>query len=505
MKKKFFDRDLSWLSFNARVLQEAADKTVPLLERLNFLVIYYTNLDDFMNTRIAPLMNLCDISDDEKKKLQKNPDKLLKKIRKKITKQQHEFNRIFNEEIHPELETRHIHLLTPEDLSESQKIFVKDYFNDKIKSQTESIVLNALTTRLRLRSDQLYMIADLQSEKNEQYGLVKIPSEISRLVNLPDKSEEHYLMILDDVVRLNLSSFFPRYSIGNAFSFLFKINASIYLRDEYHGAEIDALDKLLKADGNINSPGIVYDSDMPKSIVKFLRKKFKLKKNRCLSGGRYQRFSDFKNFPSFAQNDLQYKVVKPEETKHFPLGKSMFDCFAEKDVLLYYPYESYEPVLRLLDEAANSVSVDSIKISLYRVAKESKIINSLIKAAMNGKNVFVYDEVKASSDQEVNIYWSDLLSRNGIKVINGYKELKVHAKLLLIERMENDELKKYAYLSTGNFNESTAKFYTDFGLFSASEEITKDVALIFETLEKKSDEPQLLHLLISPSELRKGF
>lgn len=504
MEKKFFDRDLSWLSFSERILQEASDKTVPLLQRLNFLVIYYLNLGDFMRVRVAALMNLCDISDTEKEKLGRNPDKLLRKIRKKIDRQQEEFNRIFNEEILPGLGANHIHLLTPDDLNESQKNFVRDYFDNKVKSQTESIILNALTTRLRLRSDQLYMIAGLKDGKNEQFGLVKIPSEISRLVNLPDENEEHYLMILDDIVRLNLSSLFPNYAIADAFSFLYNVNANIYLRDEYHGAEMEVLEKVLKADGNINSPGIVYDCEMPKSIVKFLRKKFKLRKNRCLAGGRYQRFSDFKNFPSFDQHDLLYKLLTPVDAKSFPPGKSMFDCIAEKDVLTYYPYENYDSVLRLLDEAANSVSVESIKMSLYRVAKQSRIITGLIKAAGNGKAVFVYEEVKASSDQEANIFWSDLLERSGIKVINGYKDLKVHTKLLLIERKENEELKKYAYLSTGNFNETTAKDYSDFGLFTASDEITKDVALIFETIEKKSAETALSHLLLAPMTLRKG-
>ena len=516
-KKTFYNRELSWLSFNHRVLQEAKDQSLPLFERLKFLAIYSSNLDEFFRVRVASLRSLLALKDTTQKKLEFNPRFLLKKILDTVHLQQEEFGNIFREEINPMLESENIFLVDDKSILQNHKEFISNYFRDQIVPFIQPIILDKNKISTFLHNQAIYFALRLiQKQKKKsispryKYAIVEIPAErLGRFVRLPSDGDKHYVIFLDDIIRLHLPELLPGYKIDSCYSIKLTRDAELYIDDEFTG---DLLLKIQKglAKRKVGAPSrFLYDAKMPDELLKYLRSALKLDRNDLVPGGRYHNFNDFFSFPGVLKNinksHLQNEVLPPIVSKELEGVISVFDVISEKDVLLSFPYQSFGYVVKFLEEAADDVNVKSIKITLYRVADESLIVRSLIKAAENGKKVTVFVEVKARFDEESNFSSADALEKAGVKVYFSFPGLKVHSKLCLIERTEKKKSKYYTYLATGNFNEKTARIYSDHAILTANQQFGKDADRVFNFLERKNDKVKSKELIVAPKKMRRTF
>jgi len=516
-KKTFYNRELSWLSFNHRVLQEAKDQSLPLFERLKFLAIYSSNLDEFFRVRVASLRSLLALKDTTQKKLEFNPRFLLKKILDTVHLQQEEFGNIFREEINPMLESENIFLVDDKSILQNHKEFISNYFRDQIVPFIQPIILDKNKISTFLHNQAIYFALRLiQKQKKKsispryKYAIVEIPAErLGRFVRLPSEGDKHYVIFLDDIIRLHLPELLPGYKIDSCYSIKLTRDAELYIDDEFTG---DLLLKIQKglAKRKVGAPSrFLYDAKMPDELLKYLRSALKLDRNDLVPGGRYHNFNDFFSFPGVLKNinksHLQNEVLPPIVSKELEGVISVFDVISEKDVLLSFPYQSFGYVVKFLEEAADDVNVKSIKITLYRVADESLIVRSLIKAAENGKKVTVFVEVKARFDEESNFSSADALEKAGVKVYFSFPGLKVHSKLCLIERTEKKKSKYYTYLATGNFNEKTARIYSDHAILTANQQFGKDADRVFNFLERKNDKVKSKELIVAPKKMRRTF
>ncbi|MCW9065888.1 MAG: polyphosphate kinase 1 [Ignavibacteriaceae bacterium] len=514
-KKILFDRELSWLSFNHRVLQEAKDPSVPLYERLKFLAIYSSNLDEFFRVRVASIRSLLNLKERSKAKLPFQPRILLKKIRDAVNKQQAEFGRIYNEEIFLKLKEENIFLVDKEKLNNAQAQFIKNYFLDQVVPFVQPTLLDKSKISTFLHNRAIYLAVRLKSKKKSKstiktriqrfkYAIVEIPADrLGRFMTLPSENGKHFVIFLDDIIRMNLALLLPGYQIESCYSIKLTRDAELYIDDEFTGDLLAKIKKGLSKRKTGTPSRFLYDEQMPSDFLKFLKESLQLKNDDLIQGGKYHNFNDFFNFPKFNIHQLEYEPMPPQVCKELDGAVSIFEVISREDMLLSFPYQSYGYIIKFLEEAAYDVNVNSIKITLYRIADESLIVRSLVKAAENGKDVIAFVEVKARFDEETNFTSAETLLKAGVKVHSSFPGLKVHSKLCLIERIEKEKSQFYSYLATGNFNEKTARVYSDYGLFTANQELGKEVKKVFNILERKSDREKFKYLLVAPFNLRK--
>lgn len=514
LKNKFINRDLSWLSFNERVLQEGMDETVPLVERLKFLGIYSSNMDEFFRVRIATVKRLGknfkgDINETLAGYTQKE---LLGELHDKIQSLQFEFERTFNEIIQA-LEKKGIQLINEKQLNREHKKFVHTYFNELVRPALFPIILKKAKSLPQLSDKSVYLIirfAEQSFGKQNDYALIEIPNSLPRFVELPNKSQQKTIIFLDDVIRENLSSIFKQFSASEIEAYTIKITRDAELdldtTDLTQGV-MDRIAKSVKARKQGQPVRLVYDKEVPADVLDFLSTRLKVsKKDELISGGRYHNMRDLIKFPNFGRQDLVYQLPKP--ALHPALVNEKHDMIKEMnkaDILVHYPYQTFNYFIDTLRDAALDPLVTSIRITLYRIAENSFVTNALINAAKNGKNVVAVVELQARFDEENNIYWAKKMQEEGVKVIFGVPEYKVHSKICLITRKAGGKTSYYANIGTGNYNEKTAKLYGDLSLFTSNPKITSEIKQLFNFFENNLAKVKFKNLLVSPINTRSTF
>jgi polyphosphate kinase len=506
---RFINRDLSWLSFNARVLQEAADPNVPLLERLKFLGIYSNNQDEFFKVRVATLKRMGSIGKKAIEVVGDDPIKVLRQIQLTVIKQQRDFESIYNN-ILKELEKQKIYIINEQKLSKEQGKFVRNYFRQNVRPHLVPIMLDHVKEFPYLKDKAIYLLTRLnRKDKKNKNALVEIPSNVvSRFLVLPIQKEKTFIILLDDVIRYCMDEIFSVFEYDSAEAYTIKMtrDAEIDIDTDINSSLVEKLSKGLKKRKTGQPVRLIYDSAIAPELFELLIKKLKLKRDdNLIPGGRYHNFKDFMGFPKIGDSKLRYEILEPIIHKELANKNSLFDIIKKKDILLTFPYQRFDHIIDLLREAAIDPKVSTIKMTLYRVAKQSAIINALVNAARNGKNVTVLVELQARFDEEANIYWANKLQEEGVKVIFGLQGLKVHSKLFLIIRKEANKNVAYAHVGTGNFNEVTAHVYTDFSLLTADKRITSEVAKVFDLFSDNFKVGAYKSLLVSPFYMRKKF
>lgn len=510
MIHKYIDREKSWLAFNARVLQEAADDSVPLLDRLRFLGIFSNNLDEFFRVRFAAIrrLSLSGISG-EKYLGGISAQQLVKEITEIVIEHQAESLNILNE-IESQLQKENIYIINENDLDKDQENYLKDFFIQRVSPELVTIILNDLAEFPLLKDTFGYLAVKLVMKKEEEvrYAVIEIPKTINRFVVLPSKNEKQYVILLDDVIRQNLSSIFNIFDYQSISAHMIKItrDASLDIDSDLSKSMIEKIALSVK-DRRIGEPvRFIYDQEIEEDTLNFFLDKMHIvSTDSIIPGGRYHNRRDYMDFPNLGRFDLLYQSNVPLPIPGLSLEGSMLDKISEKDYLLNAPYQSFSYLTKFLREAALDPKVLSIKITLYRLAKNSQIISSLINAAKNGKKVTVQIELQARFDEASNISYAEQMKTEGIELIFGIKGLKVHSKICVIERQEKDKIKRYGFVSTGNFNESTAKVYTDVTLFTSHQQILKDINKIFDFFDVNYRVHRYKHLIVSPHYTRSKF
>ena len=510
MIHKYIDREKSWLAFNARVLQEAADDSVTLLDRLRFLGIFSNNLDEFFRVRFAAIrrLSLSGISG-EKYLGGVSAQQLVKEITEIVIEHQAESLNILNE-IESQLQKENIYIINENDLDKDQENYLKDFFIQRVSPELVTIILNDLAEFPLLKDTFGYLAVKLVMKKEEEvrYAVIEIPKTINRFVVLPSKNEKQYVILLDDVIRQNLSSIFNIFDYQSISAHMIKItrDASLDIDSDLSKSMIEKIALSVK-DRRIGEPvRFIYDQEIEEDTLNFFLDKMHIvSTDSIIPGGRYHNRRDYMDFPNLGRFDLLYQSNVPLPIPGLSLEGSMLDKISEKDYLLNAPYQSFSYLTKFLREAALDPKVLSIKITLYRLAKNSQIISSLINAAKNGKKVTVQIELQARFDEASNISYAEQMKTEGIELIFGIKGLKVHSKICVIERQEKDKIKRYGFVSTGNFNESTAKVYTDVTLFTSHQQILKDINKIFDFFDVNYRVHRYKHLIVSPHYTRSKF
>ena len=510
MIHKYIDREKSWLAFNARVLQEAADDSVPLLDRLRFLGIFSNNLDEFFRVRFAAIrrLSLSGISG-EKYLGGVSAQQLVKEITEIVIEHQAESLNILNE-IESQLQKENIYIINENDLDKDQENYLKDFFIQRVSPELVTIILNDLAEFPLLKDTFGYLAVKLVMKKEEEvrYAVIEIPKTINRFVVLPSKNEKQYVILLDDVIRQNLSSIFNIFDYQSISAHMIKItrDASLDIDSDLSKSMIEKIALSVK-DRRIGEPvRFIYDQEIEEDTLNFFLDKMHIvSTDSIIPGGRYHNRRDYMDFPNLGRFDLLYQSNVPLPIPGLSLEGSMLNKISEKDYLLNAPYQSFSYLTKFLREAALDPKVLSIKITLYRLAKNSQIISSLINAAKNGKKVTVQIELQARFDEASNISYAEQMKTEGIELIFGIKGLKVHSKICVIERQEKDKIKRYGFVSTGNFNESTAKVYTDVTLFTSHQQILKDINKIFDFFDVNYRVHRYKHLIVSPHYTRSKF
>ncbi|MCR5888260.1 polyphosphate kinase 1 [Hymenobacter sp. J193] len=508
---RFQDRELSWLSFNHRVLQEAQCPQVPLLERLKFLAIFSSNLDEYFKVRVATIRRLLKLKKKTLAKLGEDPARQLDDVLREVGRQQQEFGDTFRNQILPELHAQHIHLINEHDLTDEQRQWVQQYFRDRVQDLLSPVILDDTLHHLFLKDQTVYLTFFLtqplqkkKGEEDERVLVMELPTKRhgGRFVRLPDQGEERYVMFLDDVIRCCAQELFPRFGRVQVHAIKISRDAELDIQEEVSGNLLAKIKSSLQKRETGYPARLLYDPAMPREVLRAVQQKTNIDKSELVEGSRYHNFRDFFGFPDLGLPQLKY----PDQPalKHPTLLRtgSFLDAIARQDHLLHFPYQSYDLVLRLLREAAQDAAVSAISITLYRVADKSEVAKALLKAVKNGKQVTVVVELKARFDEESNIKWAEKLQRAGANVIYGVPELKVHSKLVLITRVENDRSRQYAMLSTGNFNEVTSEIYADHALLTADERLTHEVGRVFRFFLDRVPQTGFEHLLVAPFELR---
>jgi polyphosphate kinase len=509
-KYNYIEREKSWLNFNARVLQEAADDAVPLLERLRFLGIFSNNLDEFFRVRFAAVRRLS-LSGISGKNLFGgiSAHQLLKDITEVVIEQQNESLRILNI-IEAKLQTENIFIIDENHISDEQELFLKDFFIQKLSPELITIILNDLAEFPVLKDSLGYLAVKLVLKKNSEvhYALIEIPNTINRFVVLPSKDDKQYVILLDDVIRHNLSSIFNVFEYKSVSAHMIKItrDAQLEMDSDLSKSMLEKIATSVK-DRRIGEPvRFIYDELIEEDILKFILDKIHIiSSDSIIPGGKYHNRRDYMKFPNLGRYDLLYKTNNPLPVPGLSLEGSILDKISKKDFLVHAPYQSFSYLTKFLREAALDPKVTSIKITLYRLAKNSQIISSLINAAKNGKKVTVQIELQARFDEASNISYAEQMQTEGINLIFGIKGLKVHSKVCVIERIEADSIKRYGFISTGNFNEQTAKIYTDVTLLTSHQKILKDASKIFDFFEINYRLYRYKHLIVSPHYTRSRF
>lgn len=517
----YIDREKSWLAFNARVLQEAADENVPLLDRLRFLGIFSNNLDEFFRVRYAAIRRMTLEKIDTKPMLGDiSAEQLLKDITEIVIEHQSESLRILND-IEKKLEKQGIYIINEKQINKDQETFIKEFFIQKVSPELVTIMLNDLVefplikdtsgylaVKLVMNKNKSGLISQLLNDKEIRYAIVEIPKTINRFVVLPSNSDKQYIILLDDVIRYSLDHIFNIFDYESIDAHMIKItrDAQLEFDSDLSKSLIEKISYSVK-ERRVGEPvRFVYDQAIEKDTLEFFLNRMKIdSSDSIIPGGRYHNRRDYMDFPNLGRYDLLYKQNVPLPIQGLSLDGSMLQSIKEKDYLLHAPYQSFSYVIRFLREAALDPKVQSIKITLYRLSKNSQIVSSLINAAKNGKKVTVQIELQARFDEASNISYAEQMQEEGINLIFGVKGLKVHSKICLVERLEDDEIKRYGFVSTGNFSESSAKIYTDVTLFTSDSKILKDMSKVFEFFEVNYRVHRYKHLIVSPHYTRSRF
>ncbi|MFN5325215.1 MAG: polyphosphate kinase 1 [Bacteroidota bacterium] len=505
------NRELSWLSFNGRVLQEAADSTVPLLERIRFLGIYSNNRDEFFRVRVATVKRLLRFS----KKLDvlqgEQPAPLMEKIQREIIRQQHIFDSIYNTLL-KDLSNNHIRILDESQITNLQGNFVKEYFESKVRPLLFPVFLDNAPHFPYLTDKSIYLtikLTDSTRKKKTQYALIEIPRKgISRFLLLPSKKATWDVMLLDDVIRYCLKDLFYVFGYDKVQSHVIKItrDAELDIDNDLSRSYVEKIFRSIKNRKKGAPVRLAYDKAIPRDMLNYLVSKMKFRKtDNLIPGGRTHNFKDFISFPNVGPVGFRYKRTPPVAIKGFNASLSAFNPISKSDQLLFFPYNSYNHVLDILREASIDPKVVSIHITLYRVAQNSIVANALVNALKNGKSVTAVVELQARFDEESNIYWAERLQDEGAHVIFGVPGLKVHSKLFLITRKESGKLTKYAHIGTGNFNEATANVYSDISFLTKDERITDEVEKLFGFYKNNYKTGHYKHLVVAPWDMRKKF
>jgi polyphosphate kinase len=509
-EKKYIDREKSWLAFNARVLQESADESVPLLDRLRFLGIFSNNLDEFFRVRFAAIRRLSLSGKSGEKILGGiSAQQLVKDITEIVISHQTE-SLLILKEIETELQTKNIFIINEDEISEEQEAFLKDFFIQQLSPELVTIILNDLLEFPLLRDNIGYLAIKLVMKKEAEvrYAIIEIPKTMNRFVVLPSYLNKQYVILIDDVIRHNLKSVFNIFDYESVSAHMIKISrdAQLDIDSDLSKSMLEKISTSVK-DRLIGEPvRFIYDQLIEKDTLEFFLEKMKIvSTDSIIPGGRYHNRRAYMNFPNLGRNDLLYKTNDPLPIPGLSLEGSILERISKKDYLLNAPYQSFSYLTKFLREAALDPKVTTIKITLYRLAKNSQIISSLINAAKNGKKVTVQIELQARFDEASNISYAEQMQTEGIKLIFGIKGLKVHSKICVIERNENGKIKRYGFISTGNFNEATAKIYTDVTLFTSHQQILKDIAKIFEFFDINYRIHRYKHLIVSPHYTRMRF
>lgn len=507
---QYIKRDISWLSFNYRVLLEAEDETLPIYERIKFLSIYSSNLEEFYEIRVAEHRGVVvkkSFSDESSEEAERT----LAAITDEVNRQQRDYYRIFYDKILPELNRQNIYLYQDERPEPFHEEFVHNFFNEEVFPFLSPVMIQAGEIRTFIRDRRLYLVIRMLKrnkrtnnsvfEPEYHYALMKIPyAKVPRFIELPAHEGKYYIMFIDDIIRANLQNIFPGYIIDSCYSIKISRDADIYLDDESNANIVESIRKKVKRRKIGALSRFMYDQAMPADFLEFICRAFGITQDDLVMGGRYNNLQDLMKLPNPAGKHLEQHPPLPMRVPFLDEMGSVFRAVKKRDILLHFPYESFDYLIRFLMEAAFDPKVDEIKITQYRVAENSAVINALISAAQNGKKVTVFVELKARFDEENNMSTAERMKQAGIRIIYSIPGLKVHAKVAVILRKNSsDGLKRrdFAYLSTGNFNEKTAKIYSDMALLTSDAEIIKDINKVFAVLEGRLEEPTFTHLLVA--------
>lgn len=510
MKEKapWINREISWLYFNERVLQEAEDPTVPLIERLRFLGIFSSNLDEFYRVRVATLNRLVNLGANKTKDvLGFNPKKILNEIKDLVVKQEKRFDHLYENVIIPQLEENKIFIINEKQLNVERGAFVREYFRREVLPNLVPIMLDIQNPDWKfpsLSDQRIYLFVKLTFKKKAKYALVQVPPKLSRFLVLPENRGMKFIILLDDIIRYCLDDLFFLFDFDQieAYSIQLTRDAELDLDVKLPHKFLESLEQSLSQRGKGRPMRLLYDSDASIDFIELIRQQIGMDSEGLIPSGRYHNFKDFINFPSIGGENLRNEELPPLRLKHLQLNTSLINQISKKDVLVHLPYQSFNYIIHFLREAAIDPKVQDIWICLYRLAENSNVINALINAARNGKKVFCMIELKARFDEEANIFWMNKLVEGGVQVSIGMAEFKVHAKVCLISRIEKKKRVLYANLATGNFNEKTASLYADHSLFTANPLITEDLYRMFEGLANKQFLKDYTTLICSPTETR---
>lgn len=507
-------RDLSWLSFNERVLQEAKDSSVSLYDRLRFLGIFSNNLDEFFRVRVATLNKMVKLGKAAKVHLEVNPEGILRQIQQTVMLQQNDFDNTYLQII-KELAKQDIFIKNETELDNIQQDFVASYYTEKVSSQIVPLMIESIPQMPLLRDKSIYLACVLgvkQNPKKRNYALIEIPTKVlSRFVIMPSPNGTTDIILLEDIIRHNLPKLFAPFGFDDFKGYIIKVtrDAELEADNDIQSSIIEKLEKQIKNRKKGKATRFVFDRTLDLGLLDFLSKRLELnKKDNIIPGGRIHNFKDFMEFPSSVFTALP-KRPKAFVHKQLLQPVRIMNVLDKEDILLHFPYHSFDSIIDLLREAAIDPFVKNIKITCYRLASESKIINTLVNAVRNGKAVTVMLELRARFDEEANLRWKSVLEEEGVKVVLGIPNMKVHAKLCVIKRREGNTTKQYGFVSTGNLNESTARFYGDHCLLTTNRNILADINRVFACLEKPIPDLSVLKLCkilpIAPTNMRKYF
>jgi polyphosphate kinase len=511
---KIIIRDLSWLAFNARVLQEARDPSVHVYERLRFIGIYSNNLDEFFRVRVAALARMVRMGKAAKEHLEANPDKILQEIQKRLLALQSHFDGTFSDII-AEMGRSGVFIKNDKELTRAQREFVMKYFDEEVRTQIVPLMIESIPNMPLLNDKAIYLACVLGSTENamlQRYALISIPTKVlPRFVILPTENDERHIILLEDIIRLSLPHIFAPFGFNRFLGYIIKVtrDAELDIDNDINTNVIEEIEKSLKARKRGRATRFVFDRSIDAGLLDYLVKRLALTgKDNLIPGGRIHNFKDFMNFPKEVFKD---RAVRNRPFVHPLLVQPcrIMEVLDRRDVMLHFPYHSFDPVIDLVREASIDPFVQSIKITCYRLAKDSKLINALINAVRNGKQVTVVIELRARFDEEANLYWKSILEEEGAHVFIGRPDMKVHAKLCLIRKREFNKTKVYGFVSTGNFNESTAQFYSDHCLLTTNKNILADVGRMFAFLTAAHPKLENLRscktLPVSPWNMRRYF
>lgn len=511
MKKtpRLIHREISWLSFNERVLQEAQDVNVPLIERIKFLGIFSNNLDEFFKVRVATIKRMIDYQQGRRKIEGEKPKKLMSMIQKKVLQLQNKFEYTY-QNIIQELEYKGIHIINELELNPMQAEFVSRYFDENVFPVLSPIILSNVQNFPYLKDKSIYLVVSLNSSEpgvKSDYALIEIPTNVlPRFIVLPSENDKKFIILLEDVIRYSLDDVFALFKFDHFESWIVKLtrDAELDMDNDISKSFLEVISKGLNSRKTGQPVRFVFDNAISRELLEYLIERLSLDEdNNMIPGGRYHNFKDFMNFPNVGGPELVFKKEPPLPHPMIKMHKSIIDVMAQKDFMLHVPYQDFNVFLRFLQEASIDPRVAEISLTLYRVSKNSKVVNALINAARNGKKVTVIIELQARFDEEANIYWSRKLEEVGAKVIFGFPGLKIHAKLLNVVRKEGRKVVNYACVGTGNFHEGNAQVYSDLFLFTANPKITVEIKRVFEFFENSFKNFSYRHLIKSPLYMRR--